>query len=154
MALIILINAIIGLWVALLYYPGSPFYLFQNIKLEEVWLWAKCSAFLAGLLFILALLSVDTDRRGRDIARSLASFVAVLQGISNVPPIIMYIIFLRGFATANIVIRGNLISISSRELILHIALAIISFSAAGWLAFKGRKPKSSESVECHAIDKA
>ena len=138
MGLLILANAFLGLAIALLYYPESPLYLFAGIKLEELWLWSKYQAFIASLLFIFALLSVDTNIKGKELARSLSAFTATLQGLLNIFPAAMYLYFLHGATSAQLTLRGSTIGISSRELAFHLLIMLISWSTATWLVFSAK----------------
>lgn len=138
MVFVILINAVFGIAVGLLYYPDSPVYLFDNMKFEELWLWSKYAVLVSGLLFVFSLLSLDSDTRGRELARSLSAFSATLQGILNLPPAIIYIMFLHGSLSAQIKIGENVLTISAGVLCLHLALTIISWASAAWLAL-GKK---------------
>lgn len=138
MIFVILINAIFGLTVGLLYYPDAPVYLFDDMKFEELWLWSKYAILVSGLLFVFSLLSLDSDNRGRELARSLSAFAATLQGILNLPPIIVYIIFLHGSSSAQIRVDGNVLTISAWVFFLHLALTIVTWSSAAWLAL-GKK---------------
>jgi len=146
MPFIILANALLGLFVSLLYYPDSPLYIFPGAKLEEVWLWSKYSAFISALLFIFALLSVDTNIKGREIARSLSVFTSTLQGIMNLPPAALYLLFLHGSLFAKLTVRGNVFTLSSKVLFLHLAIIMISWTAAAWLAFGKKSRDLSERV--------
>ncbi|MCL6471434.1 MAG: hypothetical protein K6T91_01270 [Firmicutes bacterium] len=144
MPFLILLSAIIGTVVSLLYYPSSPIYIFHNVILEEVWLWSKYSAFLAALLFIFTLLAFDNDIKGRDVARSLSAFVMVLQGILNLPPAISYAIFLRGSMYTELTARGGTIFISYKWLLLHIAVIVVSWATAVYLALRKKKQEFDE----------
>jgi len=145
MPLIILINAITGLMVALLYYPGSPINLFHGARIDEVWLWSKYAALAAGILFILSLLALDPNAKGRNLARKLSAFIILLQGILNLPPAAVYAIFLHGSSSAHLTIKKSTITISSAGLFLHLGVILICWSTAAWLAFKKNKcaPASS-----------
>ncbi|MBE0446965.1 MAG: hypothetical protein IBX64_02475 [Actinobacteria bacterium] len=133
MSFIILVNAFFGLTISLLYYPDSPLYIFPTARLEEFWLWSKYAAFFSALLFIFALLSADKNERGRELSRSLSAFTTTIQGLINLPPVILYITSLHGALSAQVMVRGNIFTISSRELFLHLALVIVSWMTATWL---------------------
>lgn len=136
MSFILLVNAFFGLTISLLYYPDSPLCIFPNARLEEFWLWSKYAAFVSALLFIFALLSADKNERGRELARSLSVFTTTLQGLINLPPIILYAISLHGALSAQVTVRGNTFTVSSRELFLHLSLVIVSWITATWLTHK------------------
>lgn len=145
MALIILINAILGLFAALLYYPESPLYIFSSVRLEELWLWSKYAAALSALLFVFALLSVDRNIRGRNVARIFSTFATTFQGMLNLLPAVLYAVLLQASLQAQLSVRGTTITISAWELLLHVAIVILSWSTASWLVF-ARKNRELEEV--------
>ncbi len=144
MPFIILMNALCGLIVALLYYPRSPWYLFGAVRLEELWLWSKYALFCSSLLIVFAVLALDTDKKGRGLARSLSAFITTLQGLLNLPPAVLYFIFLHGAATSRITVHGYAFTITSRQLFLHLLLTAVSLATALWLALKGRERRTQE----------
>lgn len=144
--LLIFVNGLFGLIVAALYYPSSPVYLFQSAHPEEIWLWSKYVASLSAVLVVLALLTLDTNNAGRDLARSISAFVSTLQGILCLPPVALYIVFLRGANSAAITVRGQSFTVTYAELFLLVMLAIVSWSSAAYLALisgyeKGKQAK-------------
>lgn len=152
MALIILINAVLGLFAALLYHPESPLYIFSSARLEELWLWSKYAAALSALLFVFALLSVDRNIRGRNVARIFSTFATTLQGMLNLLPAVLYAVFLQASLQAQLPVRGTTITISARELLLHVTVVIISWSTAAWLAFARKNRELEEAVAITAPD--
>jgi len=154
MALIISVNAVIGLFAALLYYPESPLYIFSSVRLEELWLWSKYAAALSALLLVFALLSVDRNMRGRNVARIFSTFATTLQGMLNLLPAVLYAVFLQASFQAQLSIRGATITISAWELLLHLAIVILSWSTAAWLAFARKNRELEEAVAITAPDPA
>lgn len=146
MGLIILINAVIGLFATLLYYPESPLYIFSSIKLEELWLWSKYEVSLSALLFVFALLAVDRNVRGRNVARIFSILATTLQGMLNLLPAVLYAVFLQTSLQSQLTIRGTTITISVWELILHVAVVIVSWSSAAWLAFARKNRELEEAI--------
>lgn len=147
MPFIILVNALSGLIVALLYYPSSPWYLFGALRLDELWLWSKYALFSSSLLFVFAVLALDGDKKGQALARSLAAFIATLQGLLNLLPVILYLIFLRGSAVSSITAHGITLTITSRQLFLHLLLVAVSWSTSVWLVLKGRNSDVAEPAQ-------
>ncbi|NCO66367.1 MAG: hypothetical protein COW32_09710 [Candidatus Aquicultor secundus] len=147
MPFIILVNALSGLIVALLYYPRSPWYLFGAVRLDELWLWSKYALFSSSLLFVFAVLALDKDAKGRGLARSLSAFIATLQGLLNLLPAVLYLIFLHGAATSRIAVHGYTLTITSRQLFLHLLLVTISWATALWLVLKGRERNITEPAQ-------
>ncbi|HEY3375570.1 MAG TPA: hypothetical protein VGK02_11020 [Candidatus Aquicultor sp.] len=128
---------------ALLYHPNSPLNLFPYAHVEELWLWSKYAIFLSSTLLVFTLLAVDSDPRGRDVARSLSAFIAFLQGMINLPPVVLYFIFLHGAQAAEISTRGGHIIISYTELFLHMMLVIVSLASSAWLCLVKRPGKAA-----------